>query len=174
MRLAILLACPLVLGAAPALAVYSFVKEYSGSSFFSDWDFGNGTYDRWTNGTLVMQCMSASNLTSFHRTCQLLDQAGCNVSEPYLHQQCGPRCCTGRRLFDRCVVQQAELGALIQTRHCRKTALRWIMVYRSVFNRTTSSPSGLSSSSTRRTSPMAVPYVPSHILVIRLYSASRE
>ncbi|KAI0325753.1 hypothetical protein GY45DRAFT_202084 [Cubamyces sp. BRFM 1775] len=50
MRLAILLACPLVLGVAPALGLYSFVKEYSGSSFFSDWDFGNGTYDRWTNG----------------------------------------------------------------------------------------------------------------------------
>ncbi|KAI0660223.1 concanavalin A-like lectin/glucanase domain-containing protein [Cubamyces menziesii] len=50
MRLTTLLAYPLILGVAPVFAVYSFVKEYSGSSFFSDWDFGNGTYDRTTHG----------------------------------------------------------------------------------------------------------------------------
>ena len=54
MRLTTLLAYPLILGVAPVFAVYSFVKEYSGSSFFSDWDFGNGTYDRTTHGMFTL------------------------------------------------------------------------------------------------------------------------
>ncbi|KAI0331370.1 hypothetical protein GY45DRAFT_1322414 [Cubamyces sp. BRFM 1775] len=33
-----------------ALAAYNFAKEYTGSSFFDGWDFGNGTYDSTTHG----------------------------------------------------------------------------------------------------------------------------
>ncbi|KAI0354226.1 hypothetical protein OH77DRAFT_1405539 [Trametes cingulata] len=46
-------AIPLVyalLSTPSALAAYNLAKEYSGSSFFSGWDFGNGTYDSTTHG----------------------------------------------------------------------------------------------------------------------------
>ncbi|KAI8996320.1 concanavalin A-like lectin/glucanase domain-containing protein [Trametes punicea] len=49
MHLAIPLAYALF-SAPSALATYNFVKEYSGSDFFTGWDFGNGTYDSTTHG----------------------------------------------------------------------------------------------------------------------------
>ena len=52
MRLAIPLASTLF-AAAPALAAYYLVKEYSGTNFFDGWEF-YGNYDNLTNGTCLM------------------------------------------------------------------------------------------------------------------------
>lgn len=33
-----------------AFAAFNLAKEYSGTSFFNGWDFGNGTFDSTTHG----------------------------------------------------------------------------------------------------------------------------
>ena len=49
MHLAAHLAAALLIPTPHALAAYNLVREYSGSSFFSGWDF-YGNYDNLTNG----------------------------------------------------------------------------------------------------------------------------
>ena len=51
-------AAALLASSTPAFAAYNLVKEYSGTSFFSGWDF-YGSYDNLTNGAcLIDECMA--------------------------------------------------------------------------------------------------------------------
>ncbi|KAH9851304.1 concanavalin A-like lectin/glucanase domain-containing protein [Lenzites betulinus] len=67
MRRALPLATYALFSTPPALAAFNLAKEYSGTSFFNGWDFGNGTYDSTTHGHVnyLNQSSATSNKLAY-------------------------------------------------------------------------------------------------------------
>jgi len=60
--------------------VFNVVQDYSGPTFFEEWDFF-GNYDNLTGGMRILQALAAVQADKFLRTRHLAQQRECSEAE---------------------------------------------------------------------------------------------